>query len=136
MKLLQPLTVVGSFSFWVASNLLLNSLTNTLLSLMNMEFPIYCNSFLKDNAFWVISLIHSEVMPVISHLILLYAISFVHEKNNRSFIIASQYFLLCKQSNTTFIYDCQIHEYIFNPIAILWYKYEVLPKMVRSYSIF
>ena len=37
-------------------------------------------------------------------------------KNNRSSIIASQYILLCKQSNIVFIYDCQIEGEIFNPI--------------------
>ena len=26
------------------------------------------------------------------------------------------------------MYDCQIEGEIFNPIAILWYKYDVLPK--------
>ena len=46
----------------------------------------------------------------------------------RSSIIASQYFLLCKQSNIAFMYDCQIEGEIFNPIGILWYKYDVLPK--------
>ena len=39
--------------------------------------------------------------------------------NNRSFIIALQYFLLCKQSNITFIYDCHIDGDILYPIGIL-----------------
>ena len=39
--------------------------------------------------------------------------------NNRSSIIASQYFLPYKQSNIAFIYDCQIEGEIFNPIGIL-----------------
>ena len=47
--------------------------------------------------------------------------------NNGSSVIASQYFLLCKQSNIAFMYDCQIEGEIFNPIT-LWYKYDVLPK--------
>ena len=34
-------------------------------------------------------------------------------------MIASQYFLLCKQSNITFMYDCQIEGDIFIPIGIL-----------------
>ena len=46
----------------------------------------------------------------------------------RSSIIASQYFLLCKYSNIALIYDCQIEGEIFNPIGILWYRYDVLPK--------
>ena len=48
--------------------------------------------------------------------------------NNGSSLIASQYFLLCKHSNIAFIYDCQIEGEIFNPIWILWYKYDALPK--------
>ena len=48
--------------------------------------------------------------------------------NNRSSIIALQYFLLCKQSNIIFIYECHIDGYIFNPIGILCYQYEVQPK--------
>ena len=48
--------------------------------------------------------------------------------NKRSSTIASQYFLLCKQSNIAFMYDCQIEGEIFNTIGILWYKYDVLPK--------
>ena len=47
--------------------------------------------------------------------------------NKRLFIIASQYFLLCKESNIAFMYDCQIEGEVFNPIGILWYKYDVLP---------
>ena len=47
--------------------------------------------------------------------------------NKRSSIIASQYFLFCKQSNIVFMYDCQIEGEIVNPIGILWYKYDVLP---------
>ena len=43
-------------------------------------------------------------------------------------MIDSQYFLLCKQSNIIHIYDCQFYGDIFNPLGILWYKYEVLPK--------
>ena len=48
--------------------------------------------------------------------------------NKRSSIIASQYFLLYKQSNIAFMHDCPIEGKIFNPIGILWYKYDVLPK--------
>ena len=53
---------------------------------------------------------------------------FVGVNNNILSIIASQYFLLCKQSKIAFMYDCQIDGDIFNPIGFLWYKYEVLPK--------
>ena len=40
--------------------------------------------------------------------------------NKRSSITASQYFLLCKQYNIVFMYDCQIEGEIINPIGILW----------------
>ena len=54
---------------------------------------------------------------------------FFDEVNNkRSSIISSQYFLLCKQANIVFMYDCQIECEIFNHIGIFWYKYGVLPK--------
>ena len=39
--------------------------------------------------------------------------------NKRSSIIASQYFLLCKQSNIVFMYECQIEGETFNPMGIL-----------------
>ena len=39
--------------------------------------------------------------------------------NNKSSIIASQYFMFCKQSKIAFMYDCQINDEIFNPIGIL-----------------
>ena len=48
--------------------------------------------------------------------------------NKRSSIIPSQYFLLCKESNIAFMYDCQNEGEIFNSIGILWYKYDVLLK--------
>ena len=49
-------------------------------------------------------------------------------KNNRSSIIALQYFLLCKHSNIVFIYNCQIEGEIFISIGILWYRYDALLK--------
>ena len=39
--------------------------------------------------------------------------------NNRSSIIAPQYFLLCKHSKIVLIYDYQIDGDIFNPMDIL-----------------
>ena len=67
-------------------------------------------------------------MPLTSLLIFATYEFFDGVNNNRSFRITSQYFLLCKQSNIAFIYDCQIECEIFNPIGILWYKYDALPK--------
>ena len=37
-------------------------------------------------------------------------------------------FLLCKLSKIACIYDCQIEGEMFNPIGMLSYKYEALPK--------
>ena len=48
--------------------------------------------------------------------------------NNKSSIITSQYFLLCNLFKMVFIYVCQIGGETFNPIGILWYKYDALPK--------
>ena len=48
--------------------------------------------------------------------------------NIRSSLIASQYFLLSKQLRIVYIYDCHIGRETFNPIGILLYKYEALPK--------
>ena len=43
-------------------------------------------------------------------------------------MIASQCFLLCKQTKLVFIKDSQIEGEIFNPIGILWYMYDALLK--------
>ena len=63
-------------------------------------------------------------MLLINLLILAMCNFLVGVNNKRLSIIASQYFLLCKQSKISFIYDCQIDGDIFNPIGILWYKYD------------
>ena len=47
-KLLHPLTVVGGCNFWIASNLLLRGLMQTLLFCMNISFPIQFNFFLNN----------------------------------------------------------------------------------------
>ena len=112
----------------IASNLLLNGCTQTLPSLIKMVFPIYCNFFLKSWHFL------GEILnPFLSKA---YNKSpkftmcdfFVWVNNNRSSIITSLYFLLCKQSNIAFIYNYHIDGDIFNPIGILWYRYETLPR--------
>ena len=46
-KHLQPFGVVGGHSFCMASSPLHNGLTQTFLSLMNIMFPIYCDSVLN-----------------------------------------------------------------------------------------
>ena len=100
----------------------------TLLSFMNIVFPIFCNSILKN---WhsfedILSLFFYKAFSISSNFATCYFFDGVN--NNRSSIIVSQYFLLCQQSNIAFIYDCQIEGEIFNPIGILWYKYDALPK--------
>ena len=49
-------------------------------------------------------------------------------KSNRSSMIASLCFLLCRHSRIAFIYDCQIEGEMFNPMGILWCMYDALPK--------
>ena len=39
-KLLHPFTVVGGYSFWIASNLLLRGLMQALLSFINISLPM------------------------------------------------------------------------------------------------
>ena len=61
---------------------------------------------------------------------------FVGVNNNRSSIIALQYFLLCKQSSIAFIYDCQIDGEILNPIAFFDINIKCYQNMVRFHNIF
>ena len=42
--------------------------------------------------------------------------------NNKSSMIASQYFLLWRQSKIALMYDYYMGGEIFNAIGILWYK--------------
>ena len=113
VKLLHPFGVVGRCNFCIASNLFLHNLTQTFLSFINIMFPMYCNSVL--NAFKKFSN---------------FAICAFFEgvKNSILPINALQCFLLCKHLNIAFMYDCQIEGEMFNPIGILWYKYQALPK--------
>ena len=127
VKFLQFLTVIAGFNLWVASNLL-HGLTQTLLSLIKMVSPIYCNSLLKSWHFLgdIFNAFLSNAFNKFSNFDIFGF--FVGVNNNKSSIIALQYFLLCKQSNIAFMYDCHISGDIFNPIGILWYRYEALPK--------
>ena len=61
---------------------------------------------------------------------------FMGVKSNRSSIIALQCFLVYKQSKIAFIYDCQIEGDMFNPIGILWYIYDALPKYGKILQFF
>ena len=119
MKLLHPLTVVSGCNFYIASNLLLNGLMQTLLSFMNIVLPIYCNSVLNNQHFFqkILSLFFSKAFNKSSNFAMCDFFDGVN--NNRSSIIASQYFLLCKHSNMVFIYNYQIEGEIFNSIGIL-----------------
>ena len=42
-------------------------------------------------------------------------------------MMALQYFLLDKQLNMAFMYDCHTAGEMLSPIGILWYKYDALP---------
>ena len=98
-KLRQPLIIVGGFSFWIASIQLLNGLTHTLLFLINIVLPMYWRSVLNSWHFF------GEIFKPFLHKAFHRSSSFskcddfVGVKSNRSSIIASQYFLLCKQFN-------------------------------------
>ena len=48
--------------------------------------------------------------------------------NKRSSMIASQYFLLCKQSSIAFINECHNEGEMFNPIGFHWYECHAVPK--------
>ena len=117
-KLLQPFGVVGGLNFCMASSLL-NGLTQTFLSFINMTIPTYCNSVLNNCHFSgdILRLFLSKVFNRASN----FAICALFEgvKSNKSYMIASQCFLLCRHSKIAFIYDCQIEGEMFNPIGIL-----------------
>ena len=127
-KLLQTFGIIGSCSFCIASHLLLKGLTQTFLSFINIMFPMYCNSVLNNWHFFadILSLFLSNAFSKSSN----FAICALCEGVNSSklSIIALQCFLLCKNPKIAFIYDCQIEGEMFNPIGILWYKYEAFPK--------
>ena len=119
VKLLQPFGVVGSHKFCMALSLLLNGLTQTFLSFMNIMFPMYYNSVLNNWHFFadILRPFLSKAFNKSSN----FAICTLFEgvNNNKSSIIASQCFLLCKHCKIAFIYDCQIEGNIFNHIGIL-----------------
>ena len=127
-KLLHCLAVVGGFIFCIASNRLCKDFTQTLLSFINIMFPIYWSSILKNwhflgdifNQFFLNAFKRSSNFAICAFLL--------GVKNNKLSIIASKYFLLCKQFKMVFIYISQIDGETFNPIGILWYKYDALPK--------
>ena len=48
VKLLHCLAVAGAFIFCITSNQLHKGFTQTLLSFINIVFPIYCNSVLNS----------------------------------------------------------------------------------------
>ena len=56
--------------------------------------------------------------------------------NNRSSIIASQYFLPCKQSNIGFIYDCQMRVRYLIPLAFFDINMMCCQGMVIFHNIF
>ena len=102
-KLLQPLMVVGGFNFWIASSLLLNGFTHYLLSFIYMVFPIYRNSVLKNWHFFgdIFSPFLHNVFNKSSNLAKWVVFDGVN--NSKSSMIASQYFLQCKQSKIAFM---------------------------------
>ena len=70
-------------------------------------------------------------MSLIGLLVLPCELSLVGMNNNRSSIIASHYFLLCRHSKIALMYNCQMGGEIFSPIGIFWYRYDMLPKYIK-----
>ena len=127
--LLQPFWVIEGFNFWIASNLLLNGFTHTLLSFIKkIVFPIYCNSVLNNWHFF------GDIFKPFLHnahnksIIFSKCVCLLGMNSNRSSMVASQYFLLDRQFSMAFMYDCHTAGKIFSPIGISWYTYDVLPK--------
>ena len=118
-KLLQPFGVVDDHKFCMALSLLLNGLTQTFLSFMNITFPIYCNSVLNSWLFFrdILRSFLSKASNKSSHFAI--CTLFKGVKSNKSSTIASQCFLLCRHCKYVFLYDCQIEGEIFDPIGIL-----------------
>ena len=127
-KLLQPFWFIEGFNFWIASSMLLRGFTQTVFSLMKMMLPMYCNSALNNWHFF------REIFKPFLHNAHSKSISFstcvclLGVNSSRSPMIASQYLLLDKQLKMAFMYDYHTAGEILNPIGILWYKYDVLPK--------
>ena len=119
VKPLQSFDVVGGSNICIALSLLLNCLTQTFLSFMNVMFPMYCNSVLNNWHFFrdILRPFLSEAFNKSSNFAI-YAL-FKGMNNSKSSIIVSQCFLLCTYSKIAFIYDCQIEGDMFNPIGIL-----------------
>ena len=101
-----------------------------------MMFPIQCNSVLNNWHFLgnILRLFLSKAFNKSSN----FAICTLSDgvKSNKSYMTASQCFLLGRHFKITFIYDCQIEGEMFNPIGILWYMYDILPKYGNNCSIF
>ena len=91
-------------------------------------FPIYCNSVLNSWHFF-----RDIFRPFLSRTFSkssncdMWAF-FEGVRSKRLFIIALWCILFCRHSKIAFIYDCQIEGEMFNPIVILWYIYDALPK--------
>ena len=92
VKLLHPFTVAGSCNFCIASNLLHNGLTQTLLSFINIMLPIYCNSVLTTCHFFgeIFSPFFSKAFNKSSNFVICDFFDGVN--SNRSSVIILQYF--------------------------------------------
>ena len=102
-KLLHPINVVGHCHICTASNLLLNSLMQTLLSFMNTSLPMYCKFVLNNWHFLgdIFRPFFNNAFNKSSNFCYMRAFDAVN--NRRSSMITSQYFLLCKQSKIALI---------------------------------
>ena len=126
-KLLEPFWVIGGFSFWIASILLLNDFTQTLLYFIKIVTHILQFCFKQLALFGDIfkPLLHNAHNKYINFS---RCVCLLGMNSNRSSMIASQYFLLDKQLSIAFMYDCHTTGEMLSPIGILWYTYDALPK--------
>ena len=118
-KLLHPLGVFAGCSFCIASNLFLNGFTHTFLISINISFPMYCKPVLNNWHFLgdIFSPFFNKALNISSNLFVWDFFDGV--KSIRSSIIASQYFLLCRQFKIALMYDCHMDGDMFKPIGIL-----------------
>ena len=118
-KLLQPFAMVGGCRFCIASNLFPKGFTHTFLFQINISLPMYCRLVLNNWHFLgdIFNPFFNNAFHKSSSLFM--CDTFDRVNNKRSSVMASQYFLLCRQCRIAVMYDCQIEGEMFNPIDIL-----------------
>ena len=113
-NLLQPFIVIGGLSFWIASSLLLKGFTHP--SVFYKDGNTHVLQFCLEKLTLLWRYFQSILCSAFNKSFNLAKWDvFVGVNNNKSSMIASQYFLLCKQTKTALMYDCHITGEIFKP---------------------